>query len=138
MPRTTRATLRSKALAEEEAIAAAIPLPTTPQRERVPLGEIVDNQAAEPNLTITVDLKPAKQGGSQGRKAKGAKKGNGNDKQSNPEKTNVEVLEDDNRSSTSSATDEARGLLTNTAQGRINTNHALPPANPNSAQTLRL
>lgn len=129
MPRTTRAALRSKELAEEEAIALSIPLPTTPQKERLPLGEIVGNKGAESIMVDSAEAKPVKHAGKKGRKIKGARKGNSKEKLNNPEQPEAEVLEDDNRSSTSSAVDEAREMLMNTTHGTINTNNALPLAN---------
>ena len=129
MPRTTRAALRSMELAEEEAIAAALPLPTTPQKERIPLGEIADNRGMDTNMIDSVEGEPAKQAGKKGRKAKGPKTGNSREKQNQTEKPGAEVLEDDSRSSTSSAADEAREVFMATTQGIRNPNITLPLSN---------
>ena len=114
MPRTTRAALRSKELAEEEATAASVPLPTTPQKERVPLGEITDNKGVELTLADSAENEPLKQGAKKGRKTKVAKKGNKNKAKDNTEEPEVEVLEDGNQSSSSSAAEEAREELMGT------------------------
>ena len=110
MPRTTRAALRSKELAEESATAASVPLPTTPQKERVPLGEIADNKGAELTMIDSAEQEPVKQGVKKGRKLKGAKKGN-KKTQNNTEEPDIEILEDGNQSSGSSAVEEARQNL---------------------------
>lgn len=111
MPRITRAALRSKELVEESNIAASTPLPVTPIKDRVPLGEISDNKAASQNMMITAEdiaediAELSKDGptkgkkGRLGRKAKQAK--------SKSKEVEIEVLEDDNQSSTSSAVEEA-------------------------------
>lgn len=110
MPRTTRAALRSKELAEEEAVEASVPLPPTPQKERVPLGEIANNKVAGLILTDSAETEPVKQGGKKGRKPKGAKKG-GKRAMDITGNADVEIMEDDNQSSASSAAEEAREEL---------------------------
>ena len=115
MPRTTRAAHRLKELAEEEAIAASVPLPTTPQKERVPLGEIADNKGAESTMVDNIGNKPIKPAPKKGRKTKGAKKANSKRNKNETEESGieVEVLEDGNQSSTSSAAEEACEELKN-------------------------
>lgn len=108
MPRVTRAALRSHAIMEDEAnLAAAIPLPSTPHKERAPLGEITNNVQDEViNVhEVDMDAKPAKKAGNKGRKAKTSKKGK-KDSQFKDEE-NPEVLEDENQNDASSAVEEA-------------------------------
>lgn len=103
MPRVTRAALRSQVLLDEVDLAISTPLPSTP-RTRVPLGEIAANteEIKNPNLELSKSKKkqPAKG------KRKIAKK---TQKQANSkvQDQGVEVLEDDNQSTASSAVDEA-------------------------------
>ena len=107
MPRVTRAALRTQELQEESETAASIPLPPTPVKKRVPLGEISDNVATEAQVAeLEQKLVPAKKGSVRGKKAHVAKKTN---KQKKVKAMNAEpeVLEDDNESSTSSAVEEA-------------------------------
>ena len=122
MPRTTRAALRSKELAEEEAIAASVPLPSTPQKERVPLGEVANNKVAGLITADSAENEPVKQGAKKGRKAKGAKKGSNKKTKKNTEGPDIEVLEDGNQSSASSAAEEAREELVN-GQGTLYKGH---------------
>ena len=112
MPRVTRAALRSNALLEDALIAASTPLPLTPRKERVALGDITDNNVREsPALETAEKVKetskvaPNKAGAGRGKKAKGAKKGK--KQTTKAEEVNIEVLEDDNQSETSSAVEEA-------------------------------
>ncbi|KAK0514190.1 hypothetical protein JMJ35_002807 [Cladonia borealis] len=107
MPRVTRAALRTQELQEESEIAASTPLPPTPVKKRVPLGEISENVATEAQVAeLEQKLVPAKKGSVRGKKANVAKKTN---KQRKLKAMNAEpeVLEDDNESSTSSAVEEA-------------------------------
>ena len=107
MPRVTRAALRTQELQEESDIAASTPLPPTPVKKRVPLGEISDNVATEAQVAeLEQKLVPAKKGSVRGKKANIAKKTN---KQKKVKAMDVEpeVLEDGNESSTSSAVEEA-------------------------------
>ena len=113
MPRVTRAAVRNGIL-EDIRDAAEIPLPSTPQGDRPPLGEISTNPQEENRIILEVNLtKPVKKDG-KGRKAKGTKsKMHGADKENVPE-----VMEDDFQSSASSAAEEAREeLLRPTSQG---------------------
>lgn len=103
MPRITRAALRSQVLLDEVDLAISTPLPSTP-RTRVPLGEIAANseEIKNPNLELSNGKKKQPVKG----KRKIAKK---TQKQtsSKVQEQSVEVLEDDNQSTTSSAVDEA-------------------------------
>ena len=107
MPRVTRAALRTQELQEESDIAASTPLPPTPVKKRVPLGEISDNVATEAQVAeLEQKLVPAKKGSVRGKKANATKKTN---KQKKVKAMDVEpkILEDDNESTTSSAVEEA-------------------------------
>lgn len=121
MPRVTRAALRSQVLLDEVDLAISTPLPSTP-RTRVPLGEIAANteEIKNPNLELSKskNKQPAKG------KRKIAKK---TQKQtsSKVQESSVEVLEDDNQSTTSSAVDEAcQNLMQDISGGK------LPHSNP--------
>lgn len=88
-------------------MAASTPLPPTPVKKRVPLGEISDNVATEAQIAeLEEKLVPAKKGSMRGKKANVTKKTN---KQKKAKAMDVEpkILEDDNESSTSSAVEEA-------------------------------
>ena len=107
MPRVTRAALRTQELQEESDMAASTPLPPTPIKQRVPLGEISDNVATEAQVAeLEQKLVPAKKGSVRGKKANVTKKTN---KQKKVKAMDIEpkILEDDNESSTSSAVEEA-------------------------------
>lgn len=107
MPRVTRAALRTQELQEESDIAASTPLPPTPVKQRVPLGEISDNVATEAQVAeLEQKLVPAKKGSVRGKKANGTKK---TKMQKKVKAMDIEpkILEDDNESSTSSAVEEA-------------------------------
>ena len=110
MTRTTRAALRSNQLAEEAANAAIVPLPTTPQRERLPLGEISDNRGAEPSTVAITYNEPVKQHTKPRKEGKVGKKGKKHDKENEPH-LDIMVLEDGDQSSVSSAAEEARKAL---------------------------
>lgn len=121
MPRVTRAALRSQVLLDEVDLAISTPLPSTP-RTRVPLGEIAANteEIKNPNLELSKskNKQPAKG------KRKIAKK---TQKQtsSKVQESSVEVLEDDNQSTTSSAVDEAcQNLMQDISGGKF------PHSNP--------
>lgn len=107
MPRVTRAALRTQELQEESEIAASTPLPPTPTKKRVPLGEISDNIATEVQAAeLEEKMAPLKKGPGRSKKANAAKKGSKQRKVKDME-TQVEILEDDNASETSSAVEEA-------------------------------
>ena len=106
MPRVTRAALRSM---EDTVLAASIQLPSTPRKERPPLGEIAGNGNVPENPdthSVSIELiKNQKKVVAKARKSRAAKKMKPEDDVRNEDR--VEVLEDDNRSATSSAVDEA-------------------------------
>ncbi|KAL2042295.1 hypothetical protein N7G274_004784 [Stereocaulon virgatum] len=107
MPRVTRAALRTQELQEESEIAASTPLPPTPTKKRVPLGEISDNIATEVQAAeLQEKMAPLKKGPGRSKKANAAKKGSKQRKAKDTE-TQVEILEDGNASETSSAVEEA-------------------------------
>ena len=121
MPRATRAAHRAQEFVEEATTAAAIALPATPVKERVPLGEISNNLNATSDMAVTgaqVDMeeKPAVKG----KKGKGGRKGKKGAKAKAADK-DAEVLEDENQSSQSDAVEEACSELMNNAAapGRI-------------------
>lgn len=97
--RVTRAALRSNATALEAEAAAGVPLPLTPRKERAPLGEIAGNAADAVLPDAHTSMKPKKTSGGKGKKAAETKKTEIVNKE--------EVLEDDNRSTTSSAVEDA-------------------------------
>lgn len=111
MPRVTRAALRSQEIQDESDLAASTALPHTPVKSRAPLSEISNNKVngPEPVNTSEEQMGLAKKG----------KKGNNTKKSTkqkieNNKQTDVEVLEDGNESSTSSAVEEAcKDLLEN-------------------------
>ena len=109
MPRATRAAARAQEQAEEAATAATVALPPTPTKERAPLGEISHNSNAVIKMVIGGDNEEKKPV-SKGKKGKGGKKG----KKGAKPKVNdapIEILEDDDQSSHSDATDQACDLL---------------------------
>lgn len=115
MPRATRAALRAQELLDETIAAAAITLPSTPTRGRVPLGEISNN--TNNNSDMAVNDKSAEIGrkaGAKGNKGKGGKKGKKGAK-AKAENKEVEILDDDQHSSHSEAVDEACSNLMNNA-----------------------
>ena len=121
MPRVTRAVLRTNAILEDEAnMAAATPLPLTPTVTRPPLGELAVNVNADAFIAgeLEIVLKPVKKSTAKAKKSKGAKKGR---KKDTAGKANeLEVLEDDCQSSTSSAAEEAcEELLKEKTGGRM-------------------
>lgn len=106
MPRVTRAALRSL-LPEETNLAASTPLPLTPLAQRAPLGEITGNTvetAVAPNA-CNQQSKPEKKAPSKGKR--GRVKKTKKPEQRSVGEENIDVLEDDNRSATSSAVNEA-------------------------------
>ena len=104
MPRVTRA--RTAEIQEESDLAASTPLPFTPTRGRAPLGETSNNKVKEPELVNTSEEKmvPAKK--IKGKKGNSTKKASKQKKEKNGE-PGMEVLEDGNESTTSSAVEEA-------------------------------
>ena len=107
MPRVTRAALRTQELQEESEIASSTPLPPTPTKKRVPLGEISENIATEVQAAeVEEKMAPSKKGPGRGKTANAAKKGPKQKKVKDTE-AEMEVLEDENESETSSAVEEA-------------------------------
>ena len=114
MPRATRAALRAQEIAED---AAAIALPPTPTKDRVPLGEISDNVTTKTTMAVIESLDDiGSKAAAKGKKSKGAKKGK---KQLKPKAASqeIEILEDDHHSSQSDAVDEACEDLSNNVSG---------------------
>ena len=113
MPRVTRAALRSQ---EPQDNAALVPPPLTPIKGRIPLGETAGNTNAEPEKVNPSDnnMAIAKKGSGKGKKGSTMKKAMKH-KKSKVEEPEIEVLEDDVKSQTSSASEEAcRDLLKHT------------------------
>lgn len=114
MPRT-RAALRN-AIFEDLEDAAAVPLPSTPQKggDRAPLGEILLNEEAPPRIQPDVDMKkPGKAVSAKKDKRVGRKKKPVNKENDRPGRDPM-VLEDDYESSSStSAIEEACQELRN-------------------------
>ena len=105
MPRVTRAALRSNAiLVEELDLAAATSLPLTPSKERSVLGEIDGNLAEQAKCLDELD-ELVKAGKAQ-KRSKSARKAKKVTKPKD-DPPNIDVLEDDNQSTTSSAVEEA-------------------------------
>ena len=121
MPRVTRAALRSNTMLEDEADAAAsVPLPSTPRKEREPLGEVTGNTKEDVvEEGSEMATKSKKKAAAKGKKANAAKKS----KKQGPvteEELALEVLEDDNQSATSSAVEEAcEDLLKESTNGEF-------------------
>ena len=106
MPRVTRAAIRMNAMLEQTNLAASTSLPPTPLR--APLGEITGN--AEEVKTMVNNLeelfKAQKKAPSKGRQGK-VQKTEKNIALNARREGNIEVIEDDNQSATSSAVEEA-------------------------------
>jgi hypothetical protein len=121
----TRAALRNVNVVHEDADDAAnIPLPSTPQHpssrvERAPLGDITMATQEDAKIVLEVNLDQPEKEGAKGKKGKGGKKNKAesDDKENMPTTEVVdvvipEVVEDDRRSSVSSAVELAcRDLL---------------------------
>lgn len=121
MPRITRAALRSIEHQDGSDIAATIPLPQTPIKDRVPLGETTGNKGArsEPASTSEEQAAPAKKGTGKGKKGNTAKKANKKTREK-AEDADAGVLEDESQSMHSSAAEEARqDLLKDGSQGML-------------------
>ena len=124
-------------LEDEANVAAETPLPPTPVQERTPLGEVTGNLFQE--IIYGQDFeaagKPAKKSAStKGRKAKaakGIKKGRVN-LDDLLQESELGVVEDDDRSSTSSAVEEAcRELMKESSGGRFYCDLDEDDRNPN-------
>ena len=123
MPRVTRAALRSAEQQDGSDIAATIPLPQTPLKDRVPLGETTGNKGAYIDAANTSEEQaaPAKKRIGKGKKGNAAKKATKTTKEEAKEMC-VEVLEDESQSIQSTAADEAsQDLLKDGSQGESNT-----------------
>ncbi|KAK4692700.1 hypothetical protein P7C71_g4555, partial [Lecanoromycetidae sp. Uapishka_2] len=133
MPRVTRAALRSQEVQEESDLAASTPLPLTPIKTRAPLGEVSTSKVNELASASTSEVKmaPAKKGkGKKGNKTKKSAK----EKKENKEQPDVEVLEDGNESSSSSAVEEAcKDLLLNNRETQQTILEDQAPQTPPSA-----
>lgn len=120
MPRLTRAALRSIEQQDESDIAALTPLPHTP-KGRVPLGEVAGNKDTHNEASNTVEnrVAPTKKGTGKAKNKQAAQK---DDKQmmQTASAVLVEVLEDENQSTHSSAAEEAsKDLLKVGSQGML-------------------
>ena len=120
MPRVTRAALRSMVQHDESSVAVLIPLPQTPTKGRIPLGEIANNKGAEsqPNTNSEERAAPAKKEVEKGKKRTTAKKAK-TETTEKAEEACVEILEDKNQSTCSSAVEACQDLLQDGSQGRL-------------------
>ena len=139
MPRVTRAALRSVEQQDGSDIAATIPLPQTPIKDRVPLGETTGNKGArsEPASTSEEQAAPAKKATGKGKKGNTMKKAN---KKTREKAGDVDagVLEDQSQSLHSSAAEEARqDLLKDGFQGMLRRALALDCTVTNTHQSLQ-
>lgn len=119
MPRVTRAAMRSIEQHDGSDIATSTPLPQTPIKGRVPLGEVAGNKGTETESTNPSEGQavPAKKGPGKGKKGNTSKKANKQIREKT-EEVRVEILEDENQSTNSSAAEEARqDLLKDGSQG---------------------
>ena len=120
MPRVTRAALRSMEQHDESGAAALIPLPQTPTKGRIPLGEIANNKGAESQAVTNPEerIAPAKKEVEKGKKRTTAKKAT-TEKREKVEEVCVEILEDENQSTCSSAVEACQDLLKDGSQGML-------------------
>ena len=107
MPRITRATLRSNAALENVDLTASAPLPSTPFKQRAPLGEIASNVGEDSRMSKSLGqmTKARKKGPVKVKKGSAAKKAKAGLLESN--ENYEDIIEDDNHSATSSAVEEA-------------------------------
>ena len=117
MPRATRAAARAQEQAEEAVTAASVALPSTPTKDRVPLGEISHNSNAVIEMVVNTEG-DEKKVAAKGKKGKGGKKGKKGAK-AKADEAPIEVLEDDDQSSHSDAADHARDLLLDDAHSGV-------------------
>ena len=111
MPRVTRAALRLNAMLEETNLAASTPLPSTPVPLRAPLGEITGNSEEVKSMVSNLEelvkaQKKAPPKGKRGKVPHSERKLVSNARREE-EIIEVEIVEDDNQSATSSAVEEA-------------------------------
>ena len=121
MPRVTRAALRFMEQPSESDLAASTPLPQTPIKARVPLSEVAGNKGTENEGTNTSGnrVAPAKKGTGKAKNRQAAQKANKQMTQKVGE-AHVEILEDENRSTYSSAAEEAsKDLLKDGSHGML-------------------
>ena len=119
MPRVTRAALRSIEQLDGSDIAATIPLPQTPLKDRVPLGETTGNKGAHIDAANTSEEQaaPVKKGIGKGKKGNATKKVNKKTKEEAKDMC-AGVLEDESQSIHRTAADEAsQDLLEDRSQG---------------------
>lgn len=139
MPRVTRAAMRSIEQHDGSDIATSTPLPQTPIKGRVPLGEVAGNKGTETESTNPSEGQavPAKKGPGKGKKGNTSKKANKQIREKT-EEVRVEILEDENQSTNSSAAEEARqDLLKDGSQGMLPTVLAFNLATTNSRRICR-
>ena len=118
MPRVTRAALRSVEQQDGSDIADTVPLPQTPLKDRVPLGETSGNQGVHVDAANTSEEQaaPAKKGIGKGKKGNAGKKANTKAKEQAKEMC-AGVWEDESQSIQSTAADEASQDLLKGSQG---------------------
>ncbi|KAM0806067.1 hypothetical protein BDR22DRAFT_816299 [Usnea florida] len=117
MPRVTRAALRSMEQHDESSVAVLVPLPQTPTKGRIPLGEIANNKGAESQAPTNSEERaaPAKKGTGKGKKRTMAKQAK-TEMTEKAEEVCVEILEDENQSTCSSAVEACQDLLKDGSQ----------------------
>ena len=138
MPRVTRAALRLEQH-EETDIAASTPLPQTPIKGRIPLGEVPGNKGthSEVGSTSEEQAAPTKKAIGKGKKGNNAKKAN-KQKKDNAIEVHAEVLEDISWSVHSSAAEEAcQDLLRESSPGMLNEILSLDCMATNSCQSMK-
>ena len=121
MPRVTRAALRSVEQQDGSDIADTTPLPQSPLKDRVPLGETTGNKGAHTDATNTSEEQagPVKKGKGKGKKGNAAKQANKKTKDEDKEMC-AGVLEDESQSIQSTAADVAsQDLLKDGSQGAL-------------------
>ena len=137
MPRVTRAMLRSVEQHDESDGTSLILLPQTPVKDRVPLGETAGNKGIEskPVNTSEEEVRAVKKGIGK-IKGNAAKNANKQPKE-NAVESHIEVLEDENQSTHSSAAKEAcQDLLKDGSQGMLHRTSAFSCTVTNSWRSL--
>ena len=130
MPRVTRAALRSMEQHDESSVAVLIPLPQTPTKGRTPLGEIANNKGAESQANTNSEERaaPAKKEFGKGKKRTTTKQAD-TERREKAEEVCVEILEDKNQSTCSSAVDACQDLLKVGSQGMLHQVRSQPGTN---------
>lgn len=121
MPRITRAALRSIEQQDGSDIAVTIPLPQSPLKDRVPLGETTGNKGTHIDAANTFEEQaaPARKGIGKGKKGNAAKKASKKTKEQAKESC-AGVLEDESQSIQSTAANEAsQDLLKDGPEGSL-------------------